>query len=148
MLAWEPTPSLYWQANRAAIIRIFDNGDCTQLAAHRRPGVLRRIVETLIARDLRAGVEGEALPSLDARYWGRYAKLAGIATGKQPKPRALMVFQPGVLGAGPAGHIAYVLRVASRSVTIAEMNAPELYRVTRRTMRVDVARRAGVRFVY
>jgi surface antigen len=59
-----------------------------------------------------------------------------------------MVFQPGVLGAGPTGHIAYVESVRQRTFTISEMHAPFLFRVTHDTLRRSAARRRGVRFIY
>lgn len=76
------------------------------------------------------------------------AHQAGIATGHRPRPGALVEFQPGVLGAGSAGHIAFVQSVRRHSFTIAEMHAPNLYQVTHATLRRSVTRHWGIRFIY
>jgi surface antigen len=146
-LNWEPTANMFWAVNGNAVMSIFQNGQCTQLAADKRPDVVRAIVLTTIAHEVQNG-QGEAIPNFDARYWGTLAHKAGIATGKQPRVGALMVFQPGVLGAGSTGHIAYVQSVRKHRFTIAEMHAPGLYQVTFETYRRSIARRWGLRFIY
>jgi hypothetical protein len=53
-----------------------------------------------------------------------------------------------VLGAGSAGHIAYVQSVGRHWFTIAEMHAPYLFRVTHERLRRRDAHQWGVRFIY
>jgi surface antigen len=147
MLSWEPSANSFWAVNGNALMSIFQNGECTQLAADKRPDVVKDIVLKTVADEIQRGL-GEVVPNFDARYWGTLAHRAGIATGKQPRVGALMVFQPGVLGAGSAGHIAYVQSVRRHWFTISEMHAPNLYQVSHETLRRSVAHRWGVRFVY
>jgi surface antigen len=146
-LRYEPSATLFWTVNGSALLSLFQNGQCTQWAAEKRPDVIKTIVVNTIARDLQQGL-GEVIPNFDARYWPSLAQQAGIATGQKPKVGALMVFQPGTLGAGSAGHIAYVQSVQRHSFTISEMHAPVLFQVTHETLRRSDARQPGVRFIY
>jgi surface antigen len=147
-LQWEPSASLFWSANGSTILSVFQNGQCTQLAATKRPDVVRGVIEGFVNSELTQG-QTETMPDMDARYWAADAQLAGIPTGHKPRAGALMVFQPGVLGAGSAGHIAYVVRVNRKgSFRISEMHAPNLYQVTLHTLPAKAARLAGVSFVY
>ena len=146
-LRWEPSAHSFWMVNRDALMSLFQNGQCTELAADKRPGVVKRIVVRAISHELRHG-GNEVVPNFDARNWARMARWAGLPTGRTPRAGALMVFQPGVLGAGSAGHIAYVRSVRQHSFTISEMNAPIPYGVTHATFPKSVDRLAGVRFIY
>lgn len=146
-LRYEPSATLFWDVNATSLLSLFQNGQCTQLAADKRPDVVKEIVESTVSRDLNQG-RGEVIPNFDARYWGTLAHRAGLPTGHRPKVGALMVFQPGVMGAGSAGHIAYVQSVRRHWFTIAEMHAPYLFRVTHVTLRKRDVRRWGVRFIY
>lgn len=147
-LWWEPRASEFWTVNYAAIWQLFDNGQCTEWAAIRRPMIVRRIVEGQIARDVRRR-QPEMLTHMDARFWVADAKSVGVAVGRKPRPRALVVFQPGVLGAGDDGHIAYVERVfPGGPFEVSQMNAPRRYRVTYEWLPRSVARLRGVRFIY
>ena len=147
-LSWQPSPTRFWRADGAAITSLFANGQCTMWALERRPGVVRRGVEAVVARDL-ADHRAEGMGDWDARYWPHNARLAHIATGRVARARALVVFQPGVLGAGATGHIAYVQRVyPDGSFLVSEMHAPTLWRVTHQRLRASVARRPGVTFIY
>jgi surface antigen len=146
-LHYEPSATLFWTVNGSALLSLFQNGQCTQWAADKRPDVIRGIVVSTVSNDLLQGL-GEVIPNFDARYWPTLADHAGLPTGQRPKPGALMVFQPGVLGAGSAGHIAYVQSVHKRTFTISEMHAPLLFHVTYDTLRKSEARQAGVRFIY
>lgn len=146
-LNWEPSANLFWSVNHNALMTLFQNGQCTQLAADKRPDVVKDIVMSAITHEIRQGV-GEIVPNFDARYWAKMAKHAGIKTGHKPRVGALMVFQPGTLGAGSAGHIAYVKSVRRHSFTISEMHAPNLYQVTDDTLSRSAARLRGVRFIY
>jgi surface antigen len=146
-LRYEPSATLFWTVNGPALLSLFQNGQCTQWAAEKRPDVVKTIVVSTVAHDLQQGL-GEVIPNFDARYWATLAQQAGIATGQKPKVGGLMVFQPGVLGAGSAGHIAYVQSVQRHSFTISEMHAPMLFQVTHDTLRRSDARQPGVRFIY
>jgi surface antigen len=148
VLQWEPSAGQFWAVNGDTILNVFQNGQCTQWAEQRRPDVVQQIIEGVVSQEL-ANHQVEAMPDLDARYWTSDAQQVGIPTGRQPRAGALVVFQPGVLGAGPAGHIAYVVRVNRRgSFLISEMHAPTLYHVTRRRLRAAAGRLPGVSFIY
>ena len=50
---------------------------------------------------------------------------------------------------GYQGHIAYVEHVdRNGQIGISEMNAPNLFQVSYRTLRASAGRNAGVRFIY
>lgn len=147
-LRWEPTAPQFWSVNGSTIMQVFQNGECTQLAANKRPDIVRAIIEGFVGSEL-AQNQVETMPNMDARYWTSEARRVGLPTGHMPRVGALMVFQPGTLGAGSTGHIAYVVRVnRNHSFRIAEMHAPALYRTTYQTFRARAARLAGVSFIY
>jgi surface antigen len=147
-LWWEPWAVGFWIVNHAAITQLFNNGQCTEWAAHKRPALVREMVEARVADEVRHQ-HPEILPDLDARYWPKDASAAGVATGPVPVRGALVVFQPGVLGATAHGHIAYVEHVfRNGSFKISQMDAPVLYRVTHERLPSWTARLRGVRFIY
>jgi surface antigen len=147
-LNWEPTPQRFWSVDHQAITSLFHNGQCTMWAQERRPDVVRQGVEALVSREL-AAHRTEYAGNWNARNWPRLARLAHIPTGHLPRAHALVVFQPGVLGAGPTGHIAYVERVyADGSFLISEMHAPVLWRVTHQRLTAADGRLRGVTFIY
>lgn len=146
-LLWEPSADLFWVINGHTIMDVFQNGQCTEWAADRRPDVLRQIIVGFIANELAHNLI-ESVPNLDAEYWTHDAQAVGIPTGNKPRTGSLMVFQPGVDGAGPVGHIAYVTSVHRRTFTISQMNAPNPFQVTNATVRMSEARQSGVSFVY
>ena len=47
----------------------------------------------------------------NAEYWAGSAKARGYRVGSTPAVNATVVFQPGVQGAGGAGHVAHVVKV-------------------------------------
>jgi len=47
----------------------------------------------------------------NARYWAAVAASRGYRVGSRPQAGATVVFQPGVQGAGGAGHVAHVVKV-------------------------------------
>ncbi len=148
-LQWEPSGPQFWSVNGSAILSIFQNGQCTQLAADRRPDVVQSIIQGFVTSELAQGQTNESMPDLDARYWTAEAQAVGLRTGHKPARGALIVFQPGVLGAGSAGHIAYVLRVnRNGSFRIAQMHAPNLYQTSYETLPGKAARLAGLSFIY
>ena len=147
-LSWQPSAGQFWSADQSAITSLFHDGQCTQWALQRRPDVVRRGVEAVITGEL-ARHQAENLGNWDALNWPRMARLAGIAIGHAPRARALMVFAPGVLGAGSAGHIAFVQRVfANGSFLISQMHAPVLWRVTHQRLSAADGRLPGVTFIY
>jgi surface antigen len=146
--SWQPSASRFWTADGPAVASLFHNGQCTMWAQERRPDIVRAGVEAIVARELADG-QPEDPGNWNARNWPRYARLAHIPTGHAPQARALVVFQPGVLGAGPTGHIAYVQRVyANGSFLISEMHAPVLWRVTHQHLSAADGRLHGVTFIY
>jgi surface antigen len=148
-LQWEPSGALFWSANRSTILRVFQNGACTQWAADKRPDVVRAIIEGFVSSELARHSTHEKMPNMDARYWAAEAALVGIPTGHKPQRGALIVLQPGVLRAKSSGHIAYVQRVnRNGSFRISAMDAPVRYQVTRATLPAAVGRLSGVSFVY
>jgi surface antigen len=147
-LWWEPWAVGYWIVNHAAITRLFNNGQCTEWVARKRPILVREMIEARIDQEVRQH-RPEILPNLNARYWPKWASAAGVATGPIPVRGALVVFQPGVLGATANGHIAYVERVyRDGSFRISQMHAPIPYQVTRETLPSWVAHLRGIRFIY
>jgi surface antigen len=64
----------------------------------------------------------------NAKDWYRNAKATGWSTSLSPQPNSMVVFQPGVQGASPYGHVGWVDRVVpTRSgvaVHIWDMNGP------------------------
>jgi surface antigen len=146
-LRYEPSATLFWTVNGSALLSLFQNGECTQWAADKRPDVVKSIVVSSVASDLQKGL-GEVIPNFDARYWATLAQGAGLPTGQTPKAGSLMVFQPGVMGSGSAGHIAYVQSVRKRTFTVSEMHAPVLFHVSYETLKRSSARQSGVRFIY
>ncbi len=134
-LQWEPSASLFWAVNSSTILSVFQNGECTQWAATKRPDVVQSIITGFVSTELGQGSTNETMPNMDARYWTAEAQLVGLSTGRKPQRGALMVFQPNVLGAGSAGHIAYVQRVnRNGTFRISEMHAPNLYQVSYQTL--------------
>jgi hypothetical protein len=146
---WEPSATLFWTVNQAAIMGLFQNGECTEWAAYKRPDVLEAIVMHTVGAELAAGDTNEILSGLDAQYWALQASAAGMRIGRKPAAHALMVFQPDVLNSGDNGHIAYVERVERNGkIRVTEMHAPNLFQVTYRTLPASAGRLAGVRFIY
>ena len=147
-LSWQPSAQRFWRVDGRAVVSLFHNGQCTMWAQQRRPDIVRQGVEAIVSREIAAGAP-EDVGDWDARAWPANARLAGIPTGHAPRARALIVFQPGVLGAGSAGHIAFVQRVyRNGSFLISEMHAPVLWRVTHRRLTAAEGRRSGVTFIY
>jgi surface antigen len=147
-LKWEPSATQFWTVNQRAIMDLFQNGECTEWAAEKRPDVLQRVIQHMIALDIDQQ-QGEIITGLDARDWASQASAAGMRTGRKPASGALIVFQPDTLYAGDYGHIAYVERVLKNGkLRISEMNAPNLYEVSYRTLPAYAPRLSGVRFIY
>lgn len=147
-LSWQPSAQRFWHVDGPSIVSLFHDGQCTMWAQERRPDIVREGVEAIVAREIAAG-KPENTGDWDARSWPANARLAGIPTGHAARARSLIVFQPGVLGAGTVGHIAYVQRVyPDGSFLISEMHAPVLWRVTHRRLTAADGRRRGVTFIY
>jgi hypothetical protein len=147
-LWWEPWAAGFWVVNHGAINRLFNNGECTEWAARKRPALVREMIQARIAYEVQHRLP-EILPNLNARYWPADASAASVATGTLPVRGALVALQPGVLWAGPRGHIAYVERVyRDGSFQISQMNARFRYRVTHERLPSWTTRLRGVRFIY
>ena len=145
---WEPTAPLFWTVNHSALMAALQNGQCIEWTADKRPDIIRRGMEAIVAREL-AQHRPEYLGDWSARYWARYAARAGIPTGRVPKRGAVAVFQPGVLGAAPAGHVAYVQKVTSSGwAYISQMHAPVLGKVSYRWLSRAQARTRGITYIY
>jgi len=146
--SWQPSAQRFWHVNGHSVVSLFHNGQCTMWAQERRPDIVRRGVEAIVARELAAG-KPENMGNWNARFWPAHARLARIPTGHRAHARALIVFQPRVLDAGPLGHVAYVQRVyPDGSFLISEMHAPVLWRVTHRRLTAADGRLTGVTFIY
>jgi surface antigen len=147
-LKWAPTAAQFWTTDGSAVTSLFHNGQCTQWAQTRRPGIVRRGIEAIVSQEIAAD-QHENMGNWDARYWPANARLAHIPMGHTPRAHALIVFAPGTLGAGSTGHIAYVQKVFSDgSFLISEMHAPVLWRVSHRRLVAADARLRGVTFIY
>jgi surface antigen len=60
----------------------------------------------------------------NARYWAGNAPKRGLHVGNSPRVGATVVFQPGVQGAGWAGHVAHVMALYPNGwFLISEMNS-------------------------
>lgn len=114
-------------AAAAAAPNHFYWGQCTWWAANVRP-------------DIGAKVSGWAA------QWTWSAQQAGLKTGTQPAPNAIVVYQPGVQGAWGSGHVAHVLSVNPDGVhfTVDEMHYPVVGVVTQRVSHTG----PGVEFIY
>lgn len=59
----------------------------------------------------------------NAQYWASGARARGYSVGYAPRVGATVVFQPGVQGAGGAGHVAHVVKVYPDNwFLVSEMN--------------------------
>lgn len=104
-------------------------GQCGDWALYRRP-------------DLAGVVSG------NAQAWTAEASAAGRTVTKTPSAGALMVLQPGVMGAGiPTGHVAYVESVSAGSFTISEQNWNGIQTPTTRTIQTSSLPASGVDFI-
>jgi surface antigen len=147
-LSWQPSPQRFWHVDGPAVVSLFHNGQCTMWAQERRPDIVRQSIEAIVSHELATG-QAENMGNWNARHWPANARTAGIPTGHAPRTHALIVFQPGVLGADATGHIAYVQRVyANGSFLISEMHAPVLWRVTHQRLTAADGRLPGVTFIY
>jgi surface antigen len=146
--SWQPNAQRFWNVDGPAVLSLFHNGQCTMWAQERRPDIVRQGVEAIVAHEIAAG-RPENMGDWDARLWPANARQAGIPTGHLSRAHALIAFQPGVLGAGSSGHIAYVQQVyRDGSFLISEMHAPVLWRVTHQRLTAADGRLPGVTFIY
>lgn len=64
----------------------------------------------------------------NAKDWYRNARATGWSTSVRPQPNSMVVFQPGVQGASPYGHVGWVDRVVPTRTGVAvhiwDMNGP------------------------
>jgi surface antigen len=122
----------WWAQHRATVAVYMRNGQCTDWAWRKRPDVVERIYEASIE----AKLLGRPFPKfdLDARYWATLARAAGLRVAATPVAGAIVVWQPGVEGAGAPGHVAYVEYVGGGSFRFSEMNAGAPFVLARRTL--------------
>jgi len=119
----------------------FDAGQCTYHAYETRPDVY----DIAISRGVRRGRAPSGGYWWDAWRWLGNAQAAGIATGVEPVPDALVVFPRGY-GGSSIGHVAYVQRVNQNgSYVISERNWNHNPNITTRVVRPGYA---GIRFIY
>ena len=111
------------------------SGQCTDWALYRRP-------------DLANVVSG------DAWKWRDEARNAGRHVSKTPSVGALVVFQPGVLGAGATtGHVAYVEKLRYdnwgyvTSFDVSEQNSNGVLTPTTRNIQMSTVPSTGVDFI-
>ncbi len=104
----------------------FPYGQCTWWAMHERP-------------DLSGSVWGNAW------HWAYEARWSGWTEGYYPSRGSIVVFQPGVRGAGWYGHVAYVRAIGYNGwFQVSEMNFPYWGHVTYRWTHTGW----GVSFIY
>ena len=117
------------------------SGQCTGWLVVKREDLIRAVDRPRIL----AALQGAAtipmmLTTSPAKQWGQIAREAGRPVTGTPAPGSILVAQPGALGSGTDGHVAYVEAVATDPVaseitlTITEWNAPTLGVTTTRTM--------------
>ena len=149
--AWlypEPTAAQWWAFNGATVMSAFQNGQCTQWAADKRPDIVRRGVEAIVAREIADGLP-QRMGDWTAKNWPALAAVAGIPEGRVARTGAVMVLAPGTLGAASTGHVAYVTRVnRDGSFVVSQMHAPVLGLETVQTLPAADDRLAGVTFIY
>jgi len=69
----------------------------------------------------------------NAMYWGANAAAHGWTVTSQPTVNSIVVFQPGVDGAGSVGHVAWVTSVSGSNISVVEMDFPHPYIVSTRS---------------
>ena len=150
----EAQAEMWWGVDGPALLAGFHNGQCTDLAARRRPDIVEEADERVYARWLTTGERGPLGIDWYARDWARNAAKAGFTIGHRPRPGSLVVFQSGVYQAAkPYGHVAVVVGVEPRGgFIVREEYAPELWRVTSRSFTAGQARAMSsdprVQFIY
>jgi len=118
-----------------AVAHFRGSGQCTTLAAARRPDIVRAIVLGLYARWMASGPvigSGPLIRDWDASNWTALARAAGVPVGVTPRPGALMIFHSDDPARWP-GHVAYVDRVSDGVVYVTQEHAPQVGVVTQGT---------------
>jgi CHAP domain len=122
-----------WKSEGTRFMAGFRNGQCTDLAARKRPDVVERVYEASVAAFLLA----RPFPSLDftARNWAKLARAAGLVVSSRPVKGAIVVWQPGVEGAGAGtGHVAYVTSTGHGTFSTIEENVGKPYAIGHRNL--------------
>lgn len=85
----------------------------------------------------------------NAMYWAGNAAASGWAVAATPRIGSVIVFQPGVDGAGGVGHVAFVTNYypSTGRVVISEMNFAGLGHVDTRTITNGI-NNPGIRYIY
>ena len=114
-----------WEKYGATILSSFHSGlnagQCTDYVASMRPDIIQAVTEWEWDEN-NLGHHRAAVSSWAADEWAKNASLAGIPEGHVPELNAVIVFQPGQLGAGSSGHVAIVSGLSSNGFVIKEMN--------------------------
>ncbi len=119
----------------SAAADLHGRGQCTDLAAAKRPDIVRAIVLGLYTRWIADNPDigaGPVITNWDASDWATYAREAGVPVGVAPRPGALMVFHSDDLAQWP-GHIAYVNGVSAGVVYVTQEHSPQLGVITQGT---------------
>jgi len=142
--AWAYAENL-WNREGSQFLAGFRNGQCTDLAARKRPDIVQRVYEASVS----SFVLAQPFPNLDftARNWAGLARAAGFVISPRPAAGAIVVWQPGVEGAGAGtGHVGYVTSIGHGTFTTVEENVGRPYAIGHRTL--STAPVAGRVFIY
>jgi hypothetical protein len=92
----------------------------------------------------RASMIGHALPDWgNGDQWAGYARAAGFTVNGTPAINSIMALGNYVNGAGPKGHVAWVIGVETQTVAVAEYNFLVTYGYDERDARI-----AGAQFIH
>jgi surface antigen len=118
------------QAAALPYLDIFPRGQCVRWAYTKRPDIVNR------------GIRKFAIRDWNARRWADNARKAGFPVDRKARRGDVAVWQPGVLGAGSLGHVAFVEKVLGNGgIRVSEVNFNGTRTPTKRTIRArDVGR--------
>jgi surface antigen/uncharacterized protein YkwD len=98
---------------------------CTNYVAKMRPDLIKAVDLPLLDKWAKSNYtlpQPQLLMWTNAMGWADVARANGRTVGKTPHVNDVMVFQPGVQGAGSVGHVALVKSVSGSTVHVSEMN--------------------------
>jgi surface antigen len=135
-----------WQVVAPSYLATFENGQCTDWAAQKRPDVVERVYVASVVAELLHLPRPPALGP--AQTWAAAAAAAGMTVSEYPVAGSLVVWQEGVEGANEGtGHVGYVESVSQDGTTFStsEMNDGGPYIMGYRTL--STAAVAGRSFI-